>query len=191
MKDCVGYLLDGGCHCVLGVYGADYRGPALVAAVVLYSYRLDVGDYYEILPYLLCKARFVELVAENCISLAERFKSVAGDSTEATNAKTGAGEGLTVNHTVRKSKCLADNANLVLVKELYGLDKLKVEVLGKSANVVVRLDCLLALCLLDALEYIGVNRTLREEINALEAACLVGKYVYELCADNLSLLLGL
>ena len=82
MENRVGDLLDGGAHSVLGVYGADDRGPALVAALVLNAYRLDVGDNNEILPYLLGKAALIKLVAEDSVCLAESCESVTGDSTE-------------------------------------------------------------------------------------------------------------
>ena len=59
----VGDLLDRSGHSVLGVDGAQDSRPALVAAVVLDTDRLDIGDDHEILPYMLSKAVLVELVA--------------------------------------------------------------------------------------------------------------------------------
>ena len=118
----VGDLLDGGGHCVLGIDGADDGGPALVAAVVLHTDALDVGDGDEILPGLFCKAALVELIAQDGICLAQGVQTVARDGAKATDTKTGAGERLTVNHSVGKTKCLADHAHLVLEKELEGLD---------------------------------------------------------------------
>ena len=54
----------------------------------------------------------------------------------------------------------------------------------------VRLDGLLALCLLDALQNVGVNGSLCQELNALQLASLVGEYLDKLLADDLSLALG-
>ena len=183
MKNGVGNLLDGGGHCVLGIYGADDCGPAFVAGVVLYADTLDVGNCDEVLPGLLCEAALVELVAENCISLAKSLESVAGDRAKATNAETGTGEGLTVNHSVGKSESFADYANLVLVEKLYGLAELELEILGKTANVVVGLNRLLALCLLYGFENVGVDSTLCKIFNALELSCLLLKYADKLAAD--------
>ena len=114
MKHLVGYFLDGCSHSILCVDRADYCGPALVTRVVLYANALDVGNCDEILPNLLGKSAVVEFLTENRISLAERVETVACDRAETTNAKTGAGEGLTVNHSVGKSESLADNSDLVL-----------------------------------------------------------------------------
>ena len=55
----------------------------------------------------------------------------------------------------------------------------------------VRLNRLLTLCLLYALEDVGIYSSLREEFNAFELSCLISEYVNELCADDLSLLLGI
>ena len=140
VKNRVGNFLDGGGHSVLGIDGANYRGPTLVSAVVLNANALDVGNYYEILPNLLGKAALVELVAKDRVCLAESVETVASDSAKASYAKTGAGEGLTVNHCVGKSKRFADYSYLVLEEELDRLAKLKLKVLGKSADVVVGLD---------------------------------------------------
>ena len=85
---------------------------------------------------------------------------------------------------------LADYANLVLVKKLDRLNKLKLKVLGKTAHIVVRLNCLFALSLLYALENIGVDSALSEELHALKLARLVGEHLDKLLTDYLSLGLG-
>ena len=151
VKDVVGDLLDRGSHSVLGIDGADDRGPALVSGVVLNADGLHIGNDYEVLPYALGETGLRKLIAEDSICLAECRKSVTGDSAKASYAKAGAGEGLTVNHSVRKTERLADYSYLVLIEKLDGLNELKLEILGKSADVVVRLDCLFALSLLNRL----------------------------------------
>ncbi len=52
MEHLVWDLLDGGGHCGLGIDGAEDRGPALIAAVVLYADRFDIGNDNEILQTL-------------------------------------------------------------------------------------------------------------------------------------------
>ena len=178
MKEIIWDLLYGCAHSVGGVYSADYCGPALVARVVLDADALDVGNNYEILPDLLGKSADIELLAENSVCLAERVETVTGDRTETSYSESGAGEGLTVYHCMRKTERLADYANLVLVKQFYGLDKLKLKVLGKSSDVVVRFYCLLAFCLLYAFKYIGVDSTLRKILDALKLSCFLCEYFY-------------
>ena len=143
MENCIGDLLDGCGHSVLGVYGADDSGPALKAAFVLNADRLDIGDNYEILPYLLCKSADSEFLAEDRVCLAECVETVAGDRAETAYAESGAGEGLTVNHFVGKSECLADYSYFILEEKLYGLAKLKLKILGKSTYVVCDLTAIL------------------------------------------------
>ena len=63
---------------------------------------------------------------------------------------------------------LTYNSYLILKEKLYRLNKLESHILGKSANVVVRLNRLLALCLLYTLKNIGINCSLREEGNTLK-----------------------
>ena len=118
MKKRVGNFLDGRGHSVLGVNGADDRGPALKAAVILDTYALYIGDYYKILPNFLCETAIIKLLAQDRICLAESVKTVTGDSAETSYTESGSGEGLTVNHRVRETERLADYANLVLEKKL-------------------------------------------------------------------------
>ena len=137
MENGVGDLLDGSGHSVLGVYGADDRGPSLVTAVVLNANALDVGDNDEILPYLFSKAALIKLVAEDSISLAQSFKTVAGDSAKASYAESVTGDRLTLYHCVRKTKRFTDNSYFILIEKLDGLNEFEVKILGKSTNVVV------------------------------------------------------
>ena len=99
--------------------------------------------------------------------------------------------GLTVNHCVGKSKRFTDYSYLVLEEELNGLNKLKLEVLGETAHVVVGLDRLLALSRLDAFENVGVDSALSEELDALELSCFLSKDLNKFLADYLSLSLGI
>ena len=118
MENCIGDLFDGSSHSVLGVDGADDCGPTFVTAFFFYANALDIGNGNEVLPYGLCKTAVVEFFAENGVCFTECVESVAGDGTEATNAETGTGEGLTVNHCGGKTESSADYADFVLVEEL-------------------------------------------------------------------------
>ena len=93
VQDGVRNLLDGSGHSILGVDSADDCGPAFVAALVFNANALDVGHGDEILPYLFAQTVLVELFAQDSVSFAQSFQTVAGDSTQAANAQTGAGKG--------------------------------------------------------------------------------------------------
>ena len=118
MQHGVGDFFYRGTHRVGGVYCADNCGPALVATFVLYANALYVGNCDKVLPYLFSKAALIKLVAENGVCLAESFESITGNRAKTSYAKTGAGEGLTVNHSVRKAECLAYYSYLVLEEKL-------------------------------------------------------------------------
>ena len=80
---------------------------------------------------------------------------------------------------------------LILEQHCEGLDELKLEILGKSANVVVRLNSLLALSLLLAFENIGINSTLCKIGYTLKRTRLICEYVYEFLAYDLTLAFGI
>ena len=157
VKNLVRNLLDSCGHSILGIYGADDCGPTHVTAVISDTNALDIGDNNEILPYLFCKTGLIEFVTKNSVCLAQCMQTVARDCTKATNAKTRAREGLTVNHGVGQTKCFANDTDFVLEEEFDGLYKLKVQILGQTAYVVVGLYCLLALGGLDGLKNVGLT----------------------------------
>ena len=98
MKDFVRNFFDGSGHGIGGVDGTDDSGPTFVAAFIFYANALDIRNGNEVLPYFFVQAVVFKFFAEDRIGFAERMETVAGDGAEATNTKTGAGEGLTVNH---------------------------------------------------------------------------------------------
>ena len=191
MKDRIGDFLNGSAHSIGGIDGTDDCGPALVAAVILHADGFHIGNGDKVLPYLAGKSGVIEFLAKDSICLTKRVKALAGDCAKATDTETGTGEGLTVNHRVRKSERLTYYTDLVLVEEFQGLAKLKLKVLGKSADIMVGLDCLLALCLLDGFQNVGIDCTLCKELHALKLACLVGKNIDEFRTDDFSLALGI
>ena len=132
MEECVGDLLDGSGHGVGGIDGADDRGPSLIALAVLHTDGLEIRNGDEILPYLACETVLVELLTQDRVCLTQRVQTIAGDRAEAANAESGTRERLTVYHAVRQTECLADNADFVLEQESYGLDQLKLQIVGPT-----------------------------------------------------------
>ena len=169
---------------VHGVDGADHDGPLVGAQAVGNAGGLKVGHDGEVLPDLALKTVFLKLLAQNRVGLAHSLEPVAGDGTDAAHAETGAREGLAVDHAVREAQGLADHADLVLIQELDGLHKLKVELRGQAAHVVVRLDGA-------GLQDIGIDGALGEEADAVELFGFLGKDVDKHLADDLALLLGI
>ena len=183
----VGDLFDSSCHSVLGVNGADDSGPTLIALFVLYANALEVGDSNKELPYLACKAAFVEFVAEDSICFAERVESVTCDSTKAANAETGTGERLAVNHSGGKTESSADHTNLILEEKLYGLNELERHIFGQAAYVMVGFNGLFAV----AFENVGVDSTLSKEGDAFKLVGFFVEYLDKFAADYLTLCFGI
>ena len=182
VEDIVGDRLDRRGHRVDGVDGADDGEPLLRALAVADADGPHVGDRGEVLPDLAGEAGLGELLAEDRVGLADGLEAVAGDLAEATDAEARAREGLAEDHVLGEAEAEADDADLVLVKELEGLDELEGHALGKAADVVVGLDAV-------ALDDVGVDRPLGEEGDALALAGLFVEDLDELAADDLPLLL--
>ena len=109
------------------------------------------------------------------------MKSVTGDSTKATNAKSRTGERLTIDHIVRKTECFSDHTDLILEEQFYRLYKFELHILGKTANVVMRLNTV-------AFQNIGIDGALRKEGDAFQFGGFLIKYLDKLTADDLALL---
>ena len=86
----------------------------------------------------------------------------------------------------------AQHAHLVLEQFAQGLDQLHVHALGQAADIVVRLDRhRRAAGEGDALDHVGVERALRQEIGAADFFGLGVEHVDEQPADGLALLFGI
>ena len=181
-----GQLGHRGGHRVTGIDSAEHDQVSFRAlAFLIDTDALEVGHDGEVLPHFACETVRGEFFTENSVRFADDFQSLTGDGTDATNAETGAREGLTIYHIVGKTERFAYDADFVLEEELHRLDELEFQILGQSADVVVRLDAVFAL------QDVGINGTLCEEGDVLLLARFFLKYADELRADDLALGLGL
>ena len=163
------------------------RLPFLTALAVLDAGGLEVRNDGEVLPYFALEAVLGELFAEDRVGFADCFESVAGDRAGAANAETRTRERLAVNHACGKAELSADHTDFVLEEDLDGLNELETgsDVFRKAACVVVRLDAGFAL------EDVGPDGSLCQELHAVKFSRFVSKYVDELLADDVSLLFGI
>ena len=181
----IGQVLDSDFHDVGGVDGADDAGPVKGALAVLDAGGLEVRNDGKVLPYLALETVLGKLLAEDGVGLADCSEAVAGDGAGATDAQAGAGEGLAVNHAGGKAEGSADFADFVLEEGEDGLYQLKLEILGKAACIVVGLDAGLAL------EDVGPDGALGEELDAVKLSGFLCEHFDELAAANVSLFLGI
>ena len=180
----IGDLFDRGAGGVDRVDRTDDDRPSPGALVVLDTGGAVIGNGGEVLPHLTGKPVLLELFAQDRVGFAHGFEAVAGDRAGAADAETGAGERLTVDHAGGKTEFTADAADLVLVEELDRLDQLELQICGKTADVVVRLHA-------DALEDIGVDGALSQELDPFLFSRLFLEDANELGADDLALLFGI
>ena len=91
---------------------------------------------------------------------------------------------------VRQAELAAERAHLVLEQLAQRLDQLHVHALGQAADVVVRLDRHRRPAgERHALDHVGIERALRQEIRAADLARLGLEHVDEQLADDFSLFL--
>ena len=180
----IGNFLDGRGHGVGRVDGAENCRPALITLAVLDAGALHVGHGDKILPDLACQAVFIEFLTQNGVGFPQRLEPVAGDGAQAPHAEARTRERLAVDHAFRQAQRIADDADLVFVKELERLDKGEAQLGGQAADVVVRLDALFAF------EDVGVDGALRQEFDAVELLRLLLKDLDEFRADDFALGLG-
>ena len=106
-------------------------------------------------------------------------------------ARPGPGNGWRPTKACGQAELAAERADLVLEQLAQRLDELHVHPLGQAADVVVALDRhRRAAGEADALDHVGVERALGEEIGAADLVRLVLEHVDEGLADELALGLG-
>ena len=100
-------------------------------------------------------------------------------------------ERMAADESFRQAELAAERPHLVLEQFAQRLDQLHLHALGQAADIVMRLDG-------DrrpagerhALDHVGIERALREEIGAADLLRLGVEHVDEQSADGLALLLG-
>jgi hypothetical protein len=105
-------------------------------------------------------------------------------------ARPGPGKGWRPTKLLGQAEFAAERAHLVLEQFAQRLDQLHVHALGQAADIVVRLDGDRGPAGEgDALDHVGIERALREEIRAAELLRLLLEHLDEQPADGLALLL--
>ena len=102
-------------------------------------------------------------------------------------ARPGPGNGCRQTSVLRQAQLQAEPAHLVLEQVAERLDQLEAELLRQAADVVVRLDRRRrAVGGAAALDHVGVERALGQELGVLDALRLVLEHVDEHVADDLA-----
>lgn len=187
----VGQLHPIGGDGVVGVDGA--QGDHVLirsAARGVHARGEAVVDDGEVLPHLGAEPRLFDLFAEDGVRVTQDGELLAGDLAYASHAETGAGEGLTVDDEIGQTQLASDFAHFEFVKVADGLHQtLEADVLGQTAHVVVGLDQLV-LAVGAALDDVGEDGALGEELHLAQLLRLFLEHADELFTDDLALSFG-
>ena len=159
LKQCKRHILNSCSHSIHSVHRTDDYRISESSGSVLYAYGLKIRHSGEILPHLALKTVLCEFLTKNRIGLTNCFQSVASDCTQTANSKSGTRERLTIYHAVRKTESLSDHTNLILKEQLNRLNQLKLQILRKTAYIVMSLYAV-------AFQNVRINSTLCQELDA-------------------------
>ena len=100
-------------------------------------------------------------------------------------------ERVSIDHLAGQAQFEADFAHLVLEQFAQWLDELHTHFLGQATHVVMRLDDVrLTRLSASGFDHVGVNRALREPVNAFEFVRFLIEDIDEQAADDLALIFG-
>ena len=190
VEQLVGDARPVGGHEVLGRYGTQGEHAVVAAAVAHDANGARVGQDGEVLVHLLVFAGLFQLFAVDRVGKAQRVGLLLGDLAHDADGKTRAGERLAGDEILGQAQLAAELAHLVLKEQAQRLDDLlKVDIVGKTADVVVALDDRGAAEA--GFDHVGVDRALRKEVDRADFLRLFLEHADELLADDLALALGI
>ena len=142
----------------------------------------------ERLPDLVVEPGLADLVEVDGVGLAQDRQLLLGDLAGDADGEAGTGERMAADEMLRQPELAAERPHLVLEQFAQRLDQLQVHALRQAADVVVRLDRhRRAAGERHALDHVGIERALREEIRAADLLRLLVEHVDEQRADGLAL----
>ena len=181
-------MFDGCSHSVNSVNGTDDYRPFEGTSVVTNTYRFEVRNNGEVLPYGFVKTSISKFFTKDCVSFANCFQTVTSNCTKATNAKARTRERLTIYHMVRQAKFYAASANFVFEQLTQGFNQFKLQVFRETANIVVRFNNFSSFG--TAFSNVRINGALTKEVNAFNFASFFFEYTNEFFADDFAFLFG-
>ena len=176
-------MLDSHFHDIDRVDRTDDTRPCERPLSVCDTGRLEIRYDREILPYFSLEAGLGKLLAQYRVGFAHSLQPIAGNGSRAAHAESRSRERLTIYHTVRQTKRGTDNTHLVFIEKLNRLHQLKLQILRKTADIVVRFDACIAL------QDIGINGSLSQESDSFQLGSLLGEDIDKLFTDDMALLL--
>src|SRR5580704_14459943 len=180
-----------GGHAVGRGDGAQRADIVVGARVAHHAHGLDRKQHREGLPDLVVEPGFADFVEEDGVGALEYLHALRGHLAGDADRQAGAGERVALDKMLRQAQFATERADLVLEELAQRLDQPEVHPRREAADIMVRLDR-------DAgaaggayrLDDIGVERPLREELDAADLLRLSVKYIDKNRTDCLALGFG-
>ena len=188
----MGEVVIVGGHAVGRGDGAQRADIVVGARVAHHADGAHRQQHGEGLPDRVVEPGLPDLVEIDGVGLAQDGELLLGDLAGNADGKAGAREGMAVDEGVRQAELAAERAHLVLEQLAQRLDQLELHALGQAADIVMRLDGgRRAAGRRHALDHVGIERALRQEIDLADLLGLLVEHVDEQLADGLALGLGI
>lgn len=177
-----------GGHEVAREDGSERDGMVVRPAVAHDADASHVRERGEVLAERLVDAGLGDLFAIDGVGLLHNLDLLRCDLADDADAETGAGERLTIDEMLGDAKLAAGLSHLILEQEAQRLDNLlEVDAVRQAADIVVALDD--GGLAETALNDVGINRPLHEEIDLADLLRFGFKNTDEFLTDDLALLL--
>ena len=158
------------------------------AVVAHHADALHRQEHREGLPDGVVEAGLADLVEIDRVGLAQDVELFARDRAGAADREAGPGKRMPADEGFRQAELAAERPHLVLEEHAERLDEAHVHALRQPADIVVRLDGDRGPAGEgDALDHVGIERALREELGAAELLRLRLERLDEEPADDLPL----
>ena len=179
----MGNLSNSCCHNIGSAYCTNDTAPLKRTLTVFDAGRSEFRNNREILPDFPFQSILFKFFTKNCVGFTYCFQTITSNSAWTTNTKSRSREWLTINHTVRQTKLVTNNTNLIFKKDPNRLYKFKVHIFRKPAGIMMCLNTFFRL------KNIRPDRTLCQEFNSFKLSCFLSKNFNEFSTNNLSLCL--
>ena len=148
---------------------------------------MDAGEDGKVLGELAFEASLGDLGAEDGIGLLKQGHLGGGDFADDADGQAWTGEGLAPDQCLGEAQLRSERANFVLEQVAQGFDELELQVVGQAADVVVALDDSGGAVDAAALDDVGVDGSLGEEVGVGDAGGLALEDTDEAFANDAAL----
>ena len=179
-----------GCHEVGGGHGAQSDGVVVGALITHDADAAHVGQRGKILAGALGHGQLVHFLAPDSVGILDDGDLFRGHIADDADGQARAGERLAGNQVFRQAQLAASLADLVFEQVTQGFDDFfEIHKVRQAADIVVALDGR-ALAAETALDHVGIDRALGQEVHSTDFFGLILEHADELFTDDLALALG-